>query len=87
MKLREDGRNNANAYLRVANFASKEEQTNQQLNSFKTNVSNVAISNVNLNEIRSLKDKTRLMRRQSSYNSMSEEPNLRFNESKELKLS
>ena len=45
------------------------------------------LNKFSLHEIRSLKDKTRLMRRQASYNSMSEEPTLRFNESKESKLS
>ena len=40
-----------------------------------------------MNKIRSLKEKTRSMRRQSSYNSMSQEPTLKFGNQKDSRLS
>ena len=73
--------------VRLNNFISNESQSNDNLISFKSHGCKLNLKKINLNEIRSLKDKTRLMRRQASYNSMSEEPILRFNESKESKLS
>ena len=77
----------AASLIKLNNFVCNENQSNDRLTSFKTNGWGLSLKKINLNEIRSLKDKTRLMRRQASYNSMSEEPVLRFNESKELKLS
>lgn len=79
--------NNAVSLVKLNNFISNENQSHDKLVSFKSNGCRTNLKRISLHEIRSLKDKTRLMRRQTSYNSMSEEPTLRFNESKESKLS
>ena len=84
--LDEITKNKPISLVRLNNFISNESQSNDNLISFKSHGCKLNLKKINLNEIKSLKDKTRLMRRQASYNSMSEEPILRFNESKESKL-
>ena len=72
--------------LKVNNFLDSSSSANQT-KIFKFNKGKLNISKENLKRIRSLKDKTRAMCRQSSYHSMSEEPTLNFNSSKDIKLS
>jgi hypothetical protein len=57
---------------------------NEDMSSFKKKCC-LKLNKENLDKIRSLKDKTRAMRKQNSYHSMSVEPTLKFNSSKDLK--
>jgi hypothetical protein len=67
------------------NFKVNNLINNEDMWSFKTKKCSLKLNKENLDKIRSLKDKTRAKRKQNSYHSMSVEPTLKFNSSKDLK--